>query len=284
MISADHFRKIGVTHHFCQDFSSSAVSEDGKKAYAIISDGCSTAKESEIGAMLLVKTAEQCLYPVREWDGCNEMTNMVIHTANVSRRGMQMDIKSLAATLLTIAVKPDRFTVTVTGDGVIVARHKKLGLIWLDMSFSSGAPFYLRYNLSHADRETYIASYPGDYIIKTGTLDGIETVYLTKPVSPEDGMLTYSYDYPFTDYDLVGVMSDGARSFVKKEMNGTRATNEQVPLSEIVKEVFAFKGIKGEFVKRRCQFAFEAFQKRGWFNNDDFSIGVVANIEEGKNE
>jgi len=280
MITADNFHRIGHSHNFCQDFSSSKVMED--KGYAIISDGCSSAKDSEVGSMLLVKTAEQHLYPIRPMTQLREMMNVVIHTANVHRRALGLDIDALCATLLTICTTPNSFVTTITGDGVIVARHKTKGLQWIDHEFESGAPFYARYNLSSADRQKYLELFKGKLCRRDSpnpNENAENKEVLETPVEVnEETIDTYGFEFPFADYDMVGVMSDGAKSFTKKERTGTSISHQIVDLKEIIKEVFSFKTFAGDFVKRRCKRAFEQFTKQGWENQDDFSIAVMSNV------
>jgi len=271
--NADHFYCIGTSHHFCEDFANSAVSEQQDKAYSIVSDGCSSAKESSIGAMLLTKSAEQHLYPVRPKDRADEMVNLAMQGANVFRRTLGMSVEALRATLLTVSVVDGAFRVTTNGDGVVVARHRKNGLEYMELEFSSGAPFYPIYDLTHADRERYLSEFPGNYTIRLHSNGNVEEVVVQ--VDRANGAITYAYDYPIDQYDLVGVMSDGAQTFYKENMTGTTKTPIMVPVEEVVNEMFSFKNLQPNFVKRRTQKAFKAFEKLGYKHFDDFSIGVV---------
>lgn len=264
--NADHFYCIGSSHHFCEDFASSSVSEDGTKAFAIVSDGCSSAKDSQIGAMLLTKSAEQHLYPVKN---PKEMVNLAMQSANVFRRTIGVSLEALRATLLTVSITEQGFCVTNTGDGVIVARNKNTNeLTIIEMIYESGAPFYPIYALTQADCDTYLAQFPGNYTTRFYN-NGIMTQEIKLPLSNENGMKPYSYDFSFEKYDLVGVISDGAQSFYKN-------INVSIPMIEIISEMFAFKNVQPNFVKRRMQKAFKAFDKLGYNHHDDFSMGVVA--------
>lgn len=271
--NADHFYCIGSSHHFCEDFANASVSEDKEKAFAIVSDGCSSAKESQIGAMLLTKSAEQHLYPTRSKDRAYEMVNLAMQGANVFRRTLGVNLEALRATLLTVSVVDDNFRVTTTGDGVVVARHRTNGLEIMEIIYQSGAPFYPIYDLTQNDRERYLKEFPGEYTIRLHSSGTIKEA--TVQVDQNNGAITYAYEYPIDQYDLVGVMSDGVQTFYKESCNGTSKTPVAVPLLEIVNEMFAFKNIQPNFVKRRTQKAFKAFEKLGYNHYDDFSIGVV---------
>jgi hypothetical protein len=74
-------------------------------------------------------------------------------------------------------------------------------------------------------------------------------------------------------YDLVLLMSDGVESFQRKNEKGIL---EPVPMIEVIEQILKLKGMKGEFLKRRCNKFFNKFcQQNGWQNNDDFSVAGI---------
>lgn len=251
MIHTDNFHCIGKSHQFCQDYSSSTDSG------VIISDGCSTAKNSEIGAMLLTKIAEQYLTRLIDYE---EISKLVIHTANFYRTTLNISIDSLSATLLTVNIRDNNFVATITGDGLIAAKHKDRGLEFIDIKYSSGAPFYARYLLENS-LQRYVKEFPGNYI---ETLFNLDKVISKKESSVEHELYTKVFYYPLDEYDFIAVLSDGINSFNQ-------------PAEVILKEIFNLKSYQGPFIKRRCQKAFELFRKNNWFNSDDFSIGIIVN-------
>jgi len=268
-MNSDHYYRIGSMHHFCEDYATSAFGKPNKPGYAVVSDGCSSAKDSQIGAMLMAISAEQFLYPCLK---TKEFVNLAINAADIRRCALGLDADALSATLLTVIVTPTSFFVTVTGDGVVVARHRERGLTWKSLEYESGAPYYARYGLYSRDVEQYLALFPGKFTIRSEHGDLCEG-----DTGPDYGATTHFFEYGFDEYDMVGVMSDGARSFFRKEITGSRVSSIPIDVSEIVNEMFSFKNINGEFVKRRCQKAFKTFEEAGWHNSDDFSIGVVVN-------
>lgn len=272
--NADHFHCIGASHHFCEDFSSAKVSEDKEKAFAIICDGCSSARDSNIGAMLLTKSAEQHLYPLRPKERSDEMVNLAMQGANVFARTLGVSNEALRATLFTVQAAEESLRVTTTGDGVVVARHRKNGLEVMEIEFSSGAPFYPIYNLTQADREQYLKQFSGNYTIRLHSNGNVNEVVVQ--VDQLNGAITYAYDYPFDEYDLVGVLSDGVQTFYKEEVSDIGKHRDSVELGDVLEELFAFKGTGPSFVVRRLQKAFRSFEKKGWKHVDDFSMGVVS--------
>ncbi|HYO91642.1 MAG TPA: hypothetical protein VEQ40_08400, partial [Pyrinomonadaceae bacterium] len=73
-MNADSAFLIGATHAVCQDYAvagngtpdeRAAVSNLQANPYVILSDGCSSSPDTDIGARLLVKAAEQVLFKAR---------------------------------------------------------------------------------------------------------------------------------------------------------------------------------------------------------------------------
>ena len=58
-MNKDSFFKIGSTHNICQDYAISGRDEHYKVDYAIISDGCSGAEDTDIGSRLVSLIAKQ---------------------------------------------------------------------------------------------------------------------------------------------------------------------------------------------------------------------------------
>ena len=276
MLNADHFYCIGSSHHFCEDFADSAT--QGKQSYAIISDGCSSAKDSMIGSMLLTRSASQNIYPIRSKDQSQTMVDLTIQMAGVFQRTLGISREALNATLLTVFATPFSFRVTTTGDGVIVARNKEGWLEFHELEYTTNAPFYPAYSLTPTGVKQYLEEFPGEYVMRS-TINGVtEEHRLPMETGRLAGVITYCYDFPFEQYDLVGVLSDGVQSCYEEVQSDVSKTRQPVPVRQIIEELFAFKNFKGEFVKRRLQKAFKLFKKNNWDHFDDFSIGVVSNV------
>ena len=76
--------------------------------------------------------------------------------------------------------------------------------------------------------------------------------------------------YPRIDFDLIAVFSDGALSFFQQKSGGV---NSHIPLPNVLQQLMLFKGLKGEFVTRRCRKFFRKFcVENDWSHYDDFSM------------
>jgi hypothetical protein len=265
-MNADSFYTIGSTHAVCQDYALSVVTENS--AFAIVSDGCSSAPDTDWGARLLAKSAEIAL---RRGGG---VVQEAFKAADLLRYGLELDSNSLLATLGWILLKDTSFESCLFGDGNFVARSRKTGkLRVVTVEFTSGGPYYLKYAFTAGDREDYLKKLGwGKYVITT-IEDGV--VQQTQELSVEEGCGGWVCRFPREDYDLVAVITDGLSHFTQKVQTPTSITKNSVKIDSVLQEVMAFKGYAGSFVRRRCHKAFAKFKELGYTNEDDFGIGVV---------
>ena len=273
----DSYFKIGSSHPICQDFATSGLLKS--IPYTIIADGCSGAKDSDWGARLLVRSLSENIYP-------GPLTDAYQIAGRLSQshcRTLNLPNEALTATLLSVSVvetgTPHRFQAAIFGDGCIVARRNDGTLEVISHEFSTGAPYYLRYNLDQESHLQYCKEFgEGQLLITSTELGG--TASKSHPINVEtlnvnNGDTLYIYDFPISEYNLVAVLSDGVKSFEKKVKTDTQISTTTVPMYSILLELFQFKGYAGHFVQRRCIKQFKVFEELGWSHFDDFSIGVM---------
>lgn len=269
MFKTDIFFTIGSTHKVCQDY---AVKNPN---FVMLSDGCSSAPDTDFGSRLLVKSAEQ-LAPTHP-----EFLNKIARRTQNVCQTLEMDEDSLCATLLVAQITNDDFHTLCVGDGMVVGVHNDNSMYVIEYEFESGAPYYLRYELDPSIRAEYFKKFAVD-----GTIEGVRRTYTIAPDGKVDdftevqlnfneNQICFEERFPLADWKTVAVMSDGIQSFVRQKITATSKTTESVHSSEIIKDVMSFKGYVGEFVHRRCSKAFKNFKELGIQNCDDFSIGVI---------
>jgi len=272
-VSTDAFMSIGHDHFVCQDYVLA------KDALVALSDGCSSAKDSDWGSRLIVKGLHQerqlqILEAALVWSA--------VFLAGKQSALLGLETECLRATLLFAEAMDDHFRATVAGDGFVVARRKKdNSLIVIEHEYTSGAPFYPVY--VHGGREQYQHEFgEGKFLIhqhecvydQSGELVIKETK--TEDMPSMEGERPQTYRFNDDEFDLVAVLSDGLKSFMTKERGSTSIRAVSVPWVKVLHEIMKFKGYAGVFVQRRCQKAFRTtFAQNGWLNMDDFSIGVV---------
>jgi hypothetical protein len=236
-MNADSTFIIGATHAVCQDY---AVARD---AYAILSDGCSASPDTDIGARLLVKAAEQVLHTS---DDVSALHEAAARLALDWAKSINLPPESVDATLLTAFRSNDELLVTCSGDGVIIAERNEGSLDVHAISFPSGYPFYPAY-WHQPDR-----------------LDA----FLSTNGSIEQ---TRHFRFKTSEYKYVALVSDGIHSF----LSTSQTITSPVSLAEVLGELVSFKSLHGAFVARRVKRFMKDCRSRGWQHSDDLSIAAI---------
>ena len=255
MPHADSIYMIGATHSVCQDYVVA------KNSYVILSDGCSTSPDSDIGSRLLVKAAEQ---QINSNPNPETLPERAARLALAWAEEMNLPPQSVDATLLTAFINNDELLVSCSGDGVIVTETTDGRRDLYDISYPSGYPLYPSY-LHQPDR------------LATMAING-RTLKEVNHSSSSELRRTHRCDSPThvqrltaKDYRFVALMSDGVRSFY------TTADKNVAPLesSHVISELLSFKSWNGAFVARRVKRFMRDSGSKGWQHADDLSIGVL---------
>jgi hypothetical protein len=260
MIQTDKFLRIGNTHKECEDY---IITGDDPVKYIILSDGCSSSKNTEMGARILCHLAKQYLlyrkddyrFPSLDYD---EMGSWIIHNAELTARQLGLKKQCLDATLIIAYEYDGKYHLYMYGDGVVIIESKDKKLFVMEIEFTRNAPYYLSYRID-PERMDLFHKMEQDLLIK-------------HPTRESHGPDIYAYDYKtrfcYETYYFPRMLicSDGASSF----MNGV----EPVPNIEIATEFLAFKSTKGEFLQRRLKRALKIYDKAEVYHTDDLSVGA----------
>jgi serine/threonine protein phosphatase PrpC len=261
MIQTDIFRRIGATHAVCEDY----IIEGNKPfPFIILADGCSTAKNTDMGARILCHLAKQYvmyrqndyMFPLFDY---KEMGTWIIHNAELSARQLGLNVSCLNATLIISFFYKDQFHIYMYGDGTFILKKNDDELMIIDLEYTKNAPNYLQYQINSSARDDYHRL--GQDLIITETLG--ERVVERKYAYDYNTFFTFSTEL----FPTLVVCSDGISSFVKDKVT-------RIPLEEIVPEVLAYKSTKGEFLKRRLKRALKIYDQNGIEHTDDLSVGT----------
>jgi len=278
IFNVDSFVVKGNSHIRCEDYTTHFEKNAYQKG-VVVCDGCSSAKNSDIGSMLLALLAKKVLTArgidlvSLRYEG---FISEVLEWLNLARSLVGVDEESLFSTLCvgyTYELENKHFfRAFIYGDGVIFARKKNTNewRIW-QINYASNAPFYPQYLQDKgASYEIFLLGQAHDPLKEL--IETTETHQSRYPFnSPIDICLNLE------EYDLVGVASDGVESFTK----GTSDT--AIPAIDVIKELTAFKNKTGQFMARRVLKALKAYQNAGYVPYDDVSIGVIV-VDELKDE
>lgn len=269
--NADAYFEIGTTHSVCQDYARAGHTRGSyQRTFAVLSDGCSSSPDTDIGARLLVLAAERWIGSIIGPDlSAAKRLTLTIEDASRAARFADVTQRALDATLLCAYESWDRdrdgIAASLRGDGVVAGRRRN-GSTWIHVvEHTNGAPTYPSYMLDDERRRQYEATF--GLALKHSTIGAFGD-------SP-DSVGPLDWFFPACDWDLVLLMSDGVQSFQRVAQTETSRSLEPVPVEAVVRELLAVKGTAGEFMKRRCQ-AFRRFcDKEGWQHSDDFSVAGI---------
>lgn len=253
---------IGDSHKVCQDYTITGNTGDGVD-YLIVCDGCSSSKDSDLGARILALMAKRNF---RHLTGLERQDrkyfnfgNAVINAARQTALELQIDFSSLDATLIVAMKENDNVTVYVYGDGNIIVADKNGKLDITNISFESGAPFYLNYWNSQYRLVAYKSEFPGQVIVKGNN-------YLAREAF--DCPVIYSFDC--STISMIAISTDGIESFESKP--GANAILDQ---NIVQSGLFTFKNTNGEYLKRRVERHVLDLHKANIIHHDDLGIASM---------
>jgi len=268
MLNTDIFLKIGDQHKICEDY---IVQGDVPVPFIILSDGCSTSENTEMGARILCHLAKQFLmYRGIDFNAISyhKMGNWIIHNAELVARQLGLKISCLTATLIISYVLDDVVYVYMYGDGAVAVQRNNDEINIHSVSFTNNAPYYLSYLIDEYRDQTYYEAKNSKILCRTygdGSKISDEIAYDAKVV----------HQYGLNRCKNIFICSDGIESFIKKDPRNREILNPQ----EILPDLMAFKNLKGEFLKRRMKRALTELENQGIGHFDDLSIGAYTRLK-----
>jgi len=271
VILSDSFFKKGESHQVCEDYAYASF-----EGFAILSDGCSSAPDTDFGSRLLVrKKAEQFRKKLNDDLGLVWSCLDIVSNCGVSDY-------SLTATLGYVIKDNHGFHVNFLGDGVIVARDresKKLEVITLE--YSNNAPYYLAYEIKPIDKINWMAQYDSELIITKNFIDDgvIDSNFLKENIIVDSDFMGFSTTFPSDKYDMVILMTDGIESFNRLERSILPYGNsmrKQVTHLELIAEIFKFQGDTSDiFINKPFTDYMQKYANRDLVHYDDLAMAGI---------
>lgn len=253
-ISVDSFMKIGKSHTICEDY---CISGKEPFPYVILADGCSSSKNTDIGARILVHCAKDYLQKERS------IVDSIFFADSV-RSQMGLLEECLDVTLIILYKKPDDkfININMYGDCSIISIVNE-EISGRHISYSNNAPYYLSYKLNNNRNKQYYKTAGKKELINFNPQFSIK-----HELYPCD----FCKDRIFlkdNEKTAVIITTDGLSTFINPKDGGTKTTEE------VVKELTNFKNTNGAFIQRRCNRMLKEFEKEGYYHMDDFSVGGI---------
>ena len=270
-MNTDHDYQIGKDHEVCEDYALSGHSDNF--AYAIVSDGCSAAKEVDFGARVVALAAREMLQRVKYNSDCNwdSFGTSVIRIADLtSCMFPSLDPEALDTTLLVTWVRDGIFTAYMYGDGVFFHKGKNgIRAIHVDINVPMGgtiksAPDYLSYTLDSQRKNRYIQLDGKKEIVDTFINDDSKREVISS-VPPFRPVIVSGVAEPG---DIIAVSSDGINSFRRQD-------DTSIDWKEAAEQYMSFKNFAGYFVRRRLSAYLRQCRKDLTTHSDDVSMAAI---------
>lgn len=261
-MNSDSAFVIGKTHAVCQDYV--VATPRG----VILSDGCSSSPDSDIGARLLVKSAEKN-FKLGETRDIASLHLLAAADALELALTMGLAPQSVDATLLTAHFEEGELVIACSGDGVIILQNRWCGIEVYSISYPSGFPCYPSYS-HQPDR---LAS--SEFQKEVRYFRGLRSKALRLDHARTGDARTEILKFNASDYEFVVLVSDGIHSFSSVTDSKSTKSTQSIDFQTIVRELIAFKNVRGEFVSRRLKRFLKDVTLKGWQHADDLSVGAI---------
>lgn len=283
-MNTNAYYEIGSSHKVCEDYALSGNHED--MAYAIVSDGCSSSEHSDVGARIISHIAKGVLIYLKGRNLILSDTFQDIFRELMLRKclevktslGLPTDV--FDATLLISVVLSDKAICLGWGDGYIafVGKDKEINLY--ETKYSSGAPYYLSYEMSAGKKEAYQKEF------------GDGEVSITQYTINDSGIHTHpevtTFDVPYShsilrqgrtgEVKFIVLSSDGIDTYQTdpRYRDPDNKGIQTYTAPEMITPLVSYKSIAGEFVERRMQRNKEDMDKKHIVHQDDVSCASIA--------
>lgn len=249
----DDYFHIGQMHlgsgKPCQDYSFSGV--QGSNAFAVVSDGCSTGRHTDVGARIValstVNTLRQAIISHRKLNQIHELVSQEHAQALYkSIEAFGLDFQDMLATCIYCLITHEGGLVGIQGDGVIAKVYKDGAMALSCYQWDNNTPLYPAYAFD--GYKGFIAAHGGD--INKESLraqlcsysdDGL-TISSNLGISLAEairGREEYITKQEMDNLSFIAVFTDGVMQV------------EGMSWQEAVLQLLAFKNVEGEFAKRR---------------------------------
>ena len=272
-MNADSVFNIGATHAVCQDYVIARSLAPHGGPYAVLSDGCSSSPDTDVGARLLVKAMDLMLARTAPSDVCKlhkECARMALGWAEL----MGLRSEAIDATLLSAHVCGEELIVACSGDGAIVLESKAGVLDLYAISSPSGYPFYPAYVHQPERLAEMLDNQRSVKEVKQFRRESPDAPFKMLEVTTSES-LTEVFRLKVFDYKYVAVASDGLNSFFHTQLTPTGNRLQSVYLIDVLNQFWSFKNSHGAFVERRMKKFKKDASGRSWDHADDLSIGVI---------
>ncbi len=262
-IHIDGFTHKGKQHLHNEDYFCYG-GDNYEEFYMSLCDGCSSAKNSDMGARILSHFSLYSTYLIKN-EGYETYIDELMNKSMEVTKLMDLPSESLFATLLLAYSDEGKVNIIIFGDGSIIFKLKESSTICIITIKMVGGeyPYYPLYYVDEGKRK------------KWGAVNGLSKEVHIQTLGPKLNTITYnvSKEEPFAQefdedkLEFLLLASDGINSF--HQMGGNHHKKND---SEFFKQMLNFKNFKGEFIQRRFKRFVNDCAEERILNLDDLTV------------
>lgn len=235
------YYQIGKDHKVCEDY---ALCGTEPFPYAILSDGCSSVNDSDVGSRILVSMAKKNIHNFTP-KTYKEFVNSIVFQAKVIAKLMGLEKECLYATLNMIVHWDNKTYALMIGDGCLIYKNQDGAVDFIAHEYKNNYPFYPIYlseDVSVMDKGLSVKTNESQANHDYDTVTLYEFDNLEWILGSSDGIFSFTNGYSLIDFDTVKT------------------------------ELADLKSFKGEFIERKMKRIIKNFNKDGNYNSDDWSV------------
>lgn len=286
MITCDNITVGGSNHLMCEDYSISGVHPAVVDVpYLIVCDGCSSSDLTEYGSKILARLAQIHFWDHFPWEHeCRPnpedleiFADGILVKSQVALGALSLPDTALDSTLMMAwPTAYGAFATLIYGDGYVFWKPKGGELSYVKIDFTHNAPCYLSYQLDEQRRAVYEEKSQGHLMtiteVFTMTKGATMSSFWTEKLTGKERIFNDSFH--IDKMEFFGIASDGIAQIRSK------STGETLPVIRVLEDFTAFKGLEGEFLRRRVKRQLQDYAKDKFFPTDDLSVAVLLNKED----
>ncbi len=274
----DYYFHIGYAHlrsgKPCQDYAYAQVFK--QSALAVVSDGCSGGGRTDIGARLISQATISALRYLRQ-ERKEEFNQKDVIEVDLNQKIklrqtqtiLEVEYEDLLATCLYAYFTPVGGFIRLEGDGCLALKYKSGKLELVRVEWKNNIPYYPIY--SEFNLDAFYQAHGNDLEAKVLSQErwiknGSEFEKVDQKNLSLQGDLCLDFWFnaqELADLEFVAIFSDGITQI------------DNIDWKEAAQELLAFKGVRGEFAKRRMIRFIRDSQKIGRGPIDDIAYAVI---------
>jgi hypothetical protein len=284
----DSYIEIGKSHETCEDYALS--SSIAGVPFAIVSDGCSSSKNTDVGSRLLTYACQNALRKLLLKDMIDNFStedlsvfikDEVLFNLRLSLNALALPETVADATLLLAFIHKDRLYYFIYGDGHIMLKFRDTVLIaggrggmgYESISYADNAPPYISYELDVHRKQRFHQQFSAGEVTHRRRFD-FDDVNCTMGDWLTSGACACD-SIDVNELDAVILTSDGIESYMYGANAGETLDDNISNVKRWYDEYSSYKNVSGEFVKRRMKRIKLNNEKQHIEHYDDVSCATI---------